>query len=75
MKADEYRQMTIEELQNALRENREAHFSLRIQSVTGQLEDHNQLRFRRREIARVLTVLSEKEREREAARNVSEKSG
>ncbi|MGF1505442.1 MAG: 50S ribosomal protein L29 [Chloroflexi bacterium] len=63
MKASELREMDYEDLLYQLDDLKEAYFNLRFQQQIGQLEDTNQLRFVRRNIARVQTVLREKELE------------
>lgn len=54
--------MTLEEIQNELRESSQALFNLRMQAASGQQID-NVKRFRqvRRDIARIKTVLAEKQ--------------
>ena len=44
-----------------LRKSKEELFNLRFQSATGQLESHGRLKAVRRDIARVYTVLRERE--------------
>lgn len=63
MKAAEIREMSIEDIQTELDDAREELMRLRFQRATGELADHNQLRFTRRKIARLLTVLSERGRQ------------
>lgn len=65
MKISEIRQYSTEELHNLLREKREYLFSLRAQAVTEKLEDPSQIKKTKRDIARILTVLNERNRERE----------
>ena len=60
MKARDLRDMTDEELEDALAERRQELFNLRFQSATGALENPARIRLAKREIARVLTVLNEK---------------
>ena len=60
MKATEIREMTVEELDAALMEKKEAIFKLRFQHAMGQLEDNSKLRSTRRDIARLLTIKAEK---------------
>lgn len=57
----ELREQTIDELNDKLKELREEQFNLRFQMATGQLDNHRRIRFVRREIARVLTVIRELE--------------
>ena len=59
--AGELRELTDEELIERLRESKEELFNLRFQSATGQLESHGRLRAVRKEIARIYTVLRERE--------------
>ncbi|HEC23972.1 MAG TPA: 50S ribosomal protein L29 [Chloroflexi bacterium] len=65
MKASELRELTDEELAVRLDEAKEEYFNLRFQLASGQLEDHNRLRMIRRDIARILTVMRERELEAE----------
>ena len=50
-----------EELVGKLREAKEELFNLRFQSATGQLESHGRLRAVRRDIARIYTIMRERE--------------
>ena len=59
--ATELRASTEEELGSKLAEAKEELFNLRFQSATGQLESHGRLRTVRKEIARIYTVLRERE--------------
>jgi large subunit ribosomal protein L29 len=52
---------TEEELQAKLAEAKEELFNLRFQGATGQLESHGRLRAVRKEIARIYTVMRERE--------------
>jgi large subunit ribosomal protein L29 len=61
MKAAELREQTVEELRDREKELAEKLFALRLQRVTGQLESPAKVREARRELARVLTVIREKE--------------
>jgi large subunit ribosomal protein L29 len=61
MKASKMREQTVEELLEKERELAEQLFALRLQKVTGQLEKPSRVRELRRDMARVLTVLREKE--------------
>jgi large subunit ribosomal protein L29 len=60
-KATELRGLEDEELVIKLREAKEELFNLRFQAATGQLESHGRLRAVRKEIARIYTVLRERE--------------
>ena len=59
MKANTLRDMTETELLQKLKEFREALFNLKFQHATGQLENTAQLNKTRKNIAQVLTILSE----------------
>jgi len=59
--ASELRHLEDELLEEKLRESKEELFNLRFQAATGQLESHGRLREVRREIARIYTVLRERE--------------
>ena len=61
MRAAELREQTVEELRDRERDLAEKLFALRLQKVTGQLESPAKVREARRDLARVLTVLREKE--------------
>lgn len=61
MKTDELRELPISEVRKHLEETREELFNLRFQGATGQLENYKRLGLMRREIARTLTVLRERE--------------
>ena len=57
----ELRELTDDELTERLRESKEELFNLRFQMATGQLNNNRRLRTVRQEIARVYTVLRERE--------------
>jgi large subunit ribosomal protein L29 len=59
--AHELDAMTAADLEEKLREAKEELFNLRFQSATGQLESHGRLRAVKREIARIYTVVRERE--------------
>ena len=61
--------MTDEELEHQLAEGRRELFNLRFQSVTGALENSARLKLAKREIARILTVVNEREAEKARATN------
>ena len=62
MKAKELRDMTVIELGSKLNELKGELFNLRFQLATGQLDNPVKLRFIRKDIARVKTILNEKEK-------------
>jgi len=57
MKADEIRELSMEEQQRKLNELREELFNLRFQHETGQLENPQKLKMTKRDIARLATVM------------------
>ncbi|MDQ1239248.1 MAG: large subunit ribosomal protein [Thermodesulfobacteriota bacterium] len=61
MKPRELRDLSAEELAAKEKEFREEEFKLRFKHATGQLEKTARLRLLRREIARVKTIMREKE--------------
>jgi len=65
MKASEFRELSVEELEVKEKELSEAFFNLKFQHATGQLDNTAQLKRTRRDIARVKTVLEEKRRANE----------
>jgi large subunit ribosomal protein L29 len=61
MKAAELRDLDAGELAEKLAEAKEELFNLRFQNVTGQLDNHNRLGEVRRDIARIMTVMRQRE--------------
>ena len=59
--AEELRQLSTDELTQKLRDSKEELFNLRFQAATGQLESHGRLGAVRKEIARIYTVIRERE--------------
>ena len=59
--AGELRALTRGELDTKVTELKEELFTLRFQSATGQLESHGRLRAVRKDIARIYTVITERE--------------
>jgi large subunit ribosomal protein L29 len=60
MKARELRELTVDDLREKETQLAEQLFALRLQKVTGQLDNPVRLRHVRRDLARVLTVVREK---------------
>ncbi len=60
MQAFEIREMSDEDLEDAILDKREEIFNLRFQKESGQLEDTNLLRYAKRVLARMLTVQNER---------------
>ncbi len=61
VKAHELDELSNADLETRLRESKEELFNLRFQSATGQLESHGRLRTVKRDIARIYTVVRERE--------------
>ena len=59
--AAELRELTNEELVLRVREAKEELFNLRFQMATGQLDNNRRLRTVRHEIARIYTIMRERE--------------
>jgi large subunit ribosomal protein L29 len=57
----DYRALSDQELQNRLNAAREELMNLRFQQSSGELTDFNRLSITRREIARLLTLIRERE--------------
>jgi large subunit ribosomal protein L29 len=60
-KAAELRELDDEGLLGKLREAKEELFNLRFQAATGQLENNSRLKVVRKEIARIYTLMRERE--------------
>lgn len=61
MKAKELRDLSVDELKAKLAAQRQELFNLRFQHATAQLEKTSSLPAARKDIARILTILKEKE--------------
>ena len=61
MKTKEIRELTVEELNTKLKELKEELFNLRFRHAIGQLENPASLNICKKDIAKVKTVLREKE--------------
>ena len=59
--AAELRELAEEDLVQRLREAKAELFNLRVQGATGQLDNHRRLQVIRREIARIYTIMRERE--------------
>jgi large subunit ribosomal protein L29 len=63
MKTSEIRNLKTEEVESKLADAREELMKFRFQQVSGQLPDSSQMRIKRREIARMLTILNQRKAE------------
>ena len=68
MKAAELRQKDVAGLQTEVKELQKAHFGLRMQKATQQLNNTATLRSARRDIARAKTILVEKQSAEKSAK-------
>jgi large subunit ribosomal protein L29 len=62
MKSQEIRDLSTQEIHTRLNDAREELMRLRFQQAMGGLTDFTRLRYTRRDIARLITILSERER-------------
>lgn len=72
MSVADLRELTDEELVESLREAREERFNLRFQLATNQLDNTARIKDVKTEIARILTVMRERQLEAEGAPAVEE---
>jgi len=61
MKTKELRELSLEGLQAKLEEARRKQFDLRFQKATGQIQDKGQSRDVKKTIARIMTLMTEKQ--------------
>lgn len=61
MKIEEIRKLTTEELQTKIKEAKEELFNLRFQQATGSLEKPARLRELRKQVAKMKTIIRERE--------------
>ena len=60
MKKNEFKKLTLDKAKKDLEKNKKDLFNLRFQKAGGQLENTARVRFVRRSIARILTVINSK---------------
>ena len=60
MKTNEIRQMSSQDLEKKLKELKQELFNLRFQHAINQLDNHHKIADVKKDIARVMTVLNEK---------------
>ena len=61
LKVSELRELPHDEIELKLRETREELFNLRFQNATGQLDNYKRIGQLRRDVARIKTLLRERE--------------
>ena len=66
MKVKEIRDLTTEQIVAKIKENKEELFNLRFQQATGNLEKPSRINELRKQVARMKTVLRERELSKEA---------
>ncbi len=66
MKPAELRDMTVEELKQKEQELRKELFNLRFQKVTGEIQNPNRIKEVKKDIARVLTIIRQKQMDKES---------
>lgn len=64
MKLEELRKLSTEELQKKIKENKEELFNLRFQQATGNLEKPSRLRDLSKQVAKMKTIIRERELEK-----------
>jgi large subunit ribosomal protein L29 len=62
-KKNKLREMPVEDLRKQLNASREELMHLRFQQATGELTDFTRVKFTRRQIARLMTILAQRESE------------
>jgi large subunit ribosomal protein L29 len=62
MKIADIRSKTVDQLKDELADLRKEQFNLRFQRASGQLENVSRVRVVRRDIAKIMTVLAERQR-------------
>jgi large subunit ribosomal protein L29 len=75
MRADEIRELTADDIKARVAELEEERFRLRFRSATEPLENPLRLRVIRKDIARLKTVLGERERGERGERGEQSKNG
>jgi large subunit ribosomal protein L29 len=62
MKVSEIRELTLDELRQRERDSAEELFNLKFQLATGQLENKMRIRQMKKELARIKTIIREKQK-------------
>jgi large subunit ribosomal protein L29 len=62
MKQIKFREMSVEELQKKALELKQTHLNFRFQHASGQLDNSSMLLKTKRDIARILSVINEKQK-------------
>jgi len=72
MTVSDLREMTNEELLESLKESKEEKFNLRFQVATNQLDNTARIKVVKKEVARILTILRERELTEEPSAEIEE---
>jgi len=64
MKAKEFRDMTSQEIKNAIKENRGKLLKIRFDISSRQIKNHREVRTLKKDVARAMAVLAEKTNEK-----------
>ena len=72
-RVEQFRELNDDDLVTRLAETKQELFNLRFQSATGQLDDNSRLRVLRRDVARINTLLREREIDAAEALSAAEK--
>ena len=75
MRVDEVRELTVDDIKARVAELEEERFRLKFRSATEPLENPLRLRTIRKDIARLKTVLTERERGTQAGKRETSKNG
>jgi large subunit ribosomal protein L29 len=62
LRGKDLRELPVEELESRAKEMRRSIFNLRVRMVTKEIEDTSKIKYEKRDLARLMTVLSEKRR-------------
>lgn len=62
MKASEIRELTLDEIKKKEKDLREEIFNLKFRLSSGQLEDPSKIKLAKKDLARVLTIMEEKQK-------------
>ena len=68
MRPSKLRDMTVEELRQKEKELRRELFNLRFQQATGEIQNPKRITAVRKDIARIMTIVTEKEKQKHEAK-------
>jgi len=75
MEIRDIRQLTDDQIVDAIEDNREERWKLRFQDATGELKNTNLLRENKRVLARLKTVQAERQAQAQTSSNKDKKNG